>query len=161
MMPNVTRAEVRGQHDFELLFRRDGPGVWRTIYAFTGGRRDVAEEAVAEAFARAIAHASGIRDPLPWIYRTAFRLAAEELRRERRGSAQAPDASVDPPEIGGLMRALRQLSPNQRGAIVLRFEEGFSVEEVAQRMGVSSPTVRVHIHRGRKRLREILGAGDD
>src|SRR2546423_13390322 len=110
MMPNVTRAEVRGEHDFELLFRRDGQGVWRTIYAFTGGRRDVAEEAVAEAFARAIAHAGGIRDPLPWIYRTAFRLAAEELRRERRRTTEAREASVDPPEIGELMRALRQLS---------------------------------------------------
>src|SRR3989454_11104018 len=109
MMPNVTRAEVGGEHDFELLFRRDGQGVWRTIYAFTGGRRDVAEEAVAEAFARAIAHAAGIRDPLPWIYRTAFRLAAEELRRDRRGSAQAPDSSVEPPQIGELMQALRQL----------------------------------------------------
>jgi RNA polymerase sigma factor (sigma-70 family) len=160
MMPNVTRAEVGGEHDFELLFRRDGPGVWRTIYAFTGGRRHVAEEAVAEAFARAIAHSGGIRDPLPWIYRTAFRLAAEELRRERR-HAPPEDAAIDPPEIDTLMRALRRLSPSQRAAIVLRFEEGHTVEEVARRMGMAAPTVRVHIHRGRKRLREILGTEDD
>lgn len=160
MMPNVTRAEVGGEHDFELLFRRDGPGVWRTIYAFTGGRRHVAEEAVAEAFARAIAHAGGIRDPVPWIYRTAFRLAGEELRRERH-HAPAEDSTVDPPEIGTLMRAMRRLSPSQRAAIVLRFEEGYSVEEVAHRMGMAAPTVRVHIHRGRKRLREILGSEDD
>jgi RNA polymerase sigma-70 factor (ECF subfamily) len=160
MMPNVTRAEVGGEHDFELLFRRDGPGVWRTIYAFTGGRPDVAEEAVAEAFARAIAHAGGIRDPVPWIYRTAFRLAGEELRRERR-HVPAEESSVDPPEMGTLMRALRRLSPSQRAAIVLRFEEGYTVEEVARRMGMAAPTVRVHIHRGRKRLRELLGAEDD
>jgi RNA polymerase sigma-70 factor (ECF subfamily) len=160
MMPNVTRAEVGGEHDFELLFRRDGPGVWRTIYAFTGGRRDVAEEAVAEAFARAIAHSGGIRDPLPWIYRTALRLAAEELRRERRHAPQE-DAAIAPPEIDTLMRALRRLSPSQRAAIVLRFEEGYSIEEVARRMGMAAPTVRVHIHRGRKRLREILGSEDD
>ncbi len=54
------------------------------------------------------------------------------------------------------MHALRQLSPQQRAAIVLRFEEGLSVEEVARRMGIAAPTVRVHIHRGRKRLRELL-----
>jgi RNA polymerase sigma-70 factor (ECF subfamily) len=59
------------------------------------------------------------------------------------------------------MRALRRLSPSQRAAIVLRFEEGYTVEEVARRMGMAAPTVRVHIHRGRKRLREILGAQDD
>ena len=33
------------------------------MYAFTAARRDVAEEATAEAFARALAHAEGIRDP--------------------------------------------------------------------------------------------------
>jgi RNA polymerase sigma-70 factor (ECF subfamily) len=149
------RARLRAPVPPRWLGRR------RTIFAFTGGRRNVAEEAVAEAFARAIAHAGGIRDPLPWIYRTAFRLAAEELRRERRRSADSPDTSVDPPELSELMRALRKLSPNQRAAIVLRFEEGFSVEEVGRRMGMAAPTVRVHIHRGRKRLRELLGTDDD
>ena len=55
---------AEGAHDFDRLFREDGPGVWRTIYAFSGGRRDVTEEAVAEAFARALQHAPGIRDPI-------------------------------------------------------------------------------------------------
>ena len=158
-MPGVTGEER--VHDFERLFREDGPGIWRTIYAFTGGRRDIAEEAVAEAFARALAHAGGIRDPLPWIYRTAFRLAAEELRRERRASASAPQDVRDPPEVGELMKALRQLSPNQRAAVVLRYEADLPVEEVARRMGTAAPTVRVHIHRARKRLRELLKDDDE
>ncbi|MEO8423875.1 MAG: hypothetical protein ABI595_08180 [Actinomycetota bacterium] len=63
-------------HDFERVFRDDGPGLWRAIYAYTGGRRDIADDAVAEAFARAIAHAGSIRDPIAWVYRTAFRIAA-------------------------------------------------------------------------------------
>lgn len=146
-------------HDFERLFRDDGPGLWRAIYAYAyaGGRRDVADEAVAESFARAIAYKRGIRDPLAWIYRTAFRIAAEEMRREGRRT-EAVDTAIEPPELGELLTALRHLSPNQRAAIVLRFEEGLTVEEVARRMGIVAPTVRVHIHRGRKRLRELLGA---
>ena len=56
-------APVEGEHDFDRLFREDGPGVWRTMVAFTGGRRDVAEEAVAAAFARALLHAAP--PPLP------------------------------------------------------------------------------------------------
>jgi RNA polymerase sigma-70 factor (ECF subfamily) len=159
MMPGVTRDER--VHDFGRLFREDGPRLWRTIYAFTGGRRDLADEAVAEAFARAIARSRGIRDPLPWIYRTAFRLAAEEMRRERRSSASAPEGVMDPPDIGDLMRALRQLSPNQRAAVVLRYEADLPVEEVARRMGTAAPTVRVHLHRARKRLRELLRDDDE
>src|ERR1051325_3050943 len=134
MMPGVAR--VRGEHDFERIWREDGSGLWRTIYAFTGGRRDIADDSVAEAFARAIAHAPGIRDPVAWLYRTAFRIAAEELRPDRRRGEQR-DEGVDPPEIGELMTALRELSPNQRAALVLRFEADLSIEEVARRMGIA------------------------
>lgn len=145
-------------HDLGRLFSEEGPGVWRTMYAFTGGRRDVAEEAVAEAFARALAHASGIRDPLAWIYRTAFRLAADELRRERRRPELVADAFSDAPEVSEVIGALRMLSPNQRAAVVLRYVADLPVEDVARRMGIAQPTVRVHLHRGRNRLRELLGA---
>jgi DNA-directed RNA polymerase specialized sigma24 family protein len=55
--------------DLEAVYREQGPTLWRSLFAYTGGRRDIADDAVAEAFARAIAHASVIRDPVPWLYR--------------------------------------------------------------------------------------------
>jgi RNA polymerase sigma-70 factor, ECF subfamily len=145
-------------HDFDALFREAGSGVFRTLFAYTGGRRDIAEEAMAEAFARALARSGTIRDPVAWIYRTAFRLANEELRDARRRGPAPSDAEAPPPELSGLIDALRRLSPNQRAAIVLRHVLDLDVSEVARRMGTAAPTVRVHIHRGRKRLRELLGA---
>ena len=160
MMRRMGEVEVPTErsHDFDRLFREDAPGVWRTIYAFTGGRRDVAEEAVAEAFARALQHAAGIRDPIAWIYRTAFRIAREELKRDARNGLEVETGAEDPTGTGELLRALRRLSPNQRAAIVLRYEADLPVAEVARRMGVAASTVRVHLYRGRARLREILGA---
>ena len=160
MMRRMDEVEVPADraHDFDRLFREAAPGVWRTIYAFTGGRRDIAEEAVAEAFARALHHAPGIRDPLPWIYRTAFRIARDEMKRDARHGTEVERGAEDPSGTGELMHALRQLTPSQRAAIVLRFEADLPVDEVARRMGIASPTVRVHIHRGRARLRELLGA---
>ncbi len=131
--------------------------MFRTLYAYTGGRRDIAEEAMAEAFARALARSGTIRDPIAWIYRTAFRLANDELRAERRRGPAPIDAEAPPPELSGLIDALRRLSPNQRAAIVLRHVLDLDVPEVAHRMGTAIPTVRVHIHRGRKKLRELLG----
>lgn len=145
-------------HDFDALFREAGTGVFRTLYAYTGGRRDIAEEAMAEAFARALARSGTIRDPVAWIYRTAFRLANEELRGERRRGPAPAEEGSPPPELSGLIEALRRLSPNQRAAIVLRHVLDLDVAEVAHRMGTATPTVRVHIHRGRKKLRELLGA---
>jgi RNA polymerase sigma-70 factor (ECF subfamily) len=72
-----------------------------------------------------------------------------------------PDEEAPPPELSGLIGALRQLSPNQRAAIVLRHVLDLDVVEVAHRMGTAAPTVRVHIHRGRKKLRELLGTEEN
>jgi hypothetical protein len=51
--------------NYEQVFRDVAPGLWRTIYAFAAGRRAVADDAVAEAFARALERAGQIRDPVP------------------------------------------------------------------------------------------------
>jgi RNA polymerase sigma-70 factor (ECF subfamily) len=152
-------ANRRGTpHDFDRLFRNEQASVFRVLYAFTAGRRDIAEEATAEAFARAIAHGDRIRDPLAWIYRTAFRVAQRELRRERSPRSPSGDEQDASPSLAHLIDALRVLSPNQRAAIVMRYEGDLPVQDIAERMGIHPATVRVHLHRGRKRLRELLGA---
>jgi RNA polymerase sigma-70 factor (ECF subfamily) len=125
-------AALPSPSDLDALFRTEGDGVYRTLYAFTGGRA------------------------LAWIYRVAFRVAIDELRADRRRGPEV-DVAIQPPELAGLNDALRQLSPNQRAAIVLRHVMDLDPEEIARRMGIAQPTVRVHLHRARKRLRELLG----
>jgi RNA polymerase sigma-70 factor, ECF subfamily len=160
--PDRVRAGTAA--DYEQVFRDAAPALWRTVYAFAAGRRAVADDAVAEAFARALARAGQIRDPVPWLYRTAFRLATEDLRRERREPGREPDQAADSAAgLGALVPALRQLSPAQRAAVVLHYEADLPVQEVARRMGTSAGAVKVHLFRGRRRLRELLGdeeAGD-
>jgi RNA polymerase sigma-70 factor (ECF subfamily) len=148
-------------HDYERIFREAGPALWRALYAFTGGQRQIAEDAMAEAFALAMAR-EGIRDPAAWIYRTALRLARREIERQRRTEdASAADLAEEPAEFQDLLGALRTLSPNQRAAVVLRYEGDLPVAEVAELMGLSAATVRVHLFRARRRLREVLGTEDE
>ena len=156
----LTERDVPLVHDFDALFRQEGDRVYRTLFAFTGGRADVAQEATAEAFARAVAQGDRLRDPIAWIYRVGFNVAIDELRRDRR---QAPerDREVAAPELTGVLEALRELSPNQRAAVVLHHVLDLDVGEVADRMGIAQPTVRVHLHRARGRLRELLGTEED
>jgi RNA polymerase sigma-70 factor, ECF subfamily len=152
------RARPGAAVDYEQVFRDAAPGLWRTIYGFAAGRRAVADDAVAEAFARALEHAGQIRDPVPWLYRTAFRIAAEDLRRERREPEPEPDQAAAPAAgLAALVPALRQLSPAERAAVVLHYEADLPVREVARRMGTSAGAVKVHLFRGRRRLRELLG----
>ena len=147
--------------DYEQVFRDTAPALWRAIYAFAAGQRAVADDAVAEAFARALERTDQIRDPVPWLYRTAFRLAAELLRRERRQRRALESEPEHVPAtaagLGALVPALRQLSPAQRAAVVLHYEADLPVREVATQMGTSVAAVKVHLFRGRRRLRELLG----
>jgi RNA polymerase sigma-70 factor (ECF subfamily) len=151
---------TRERHDLATVYRDLGPQLWRSLFAYSGGRREIADDAVAEAFARAIESDGRIRDPYPWLYRTAFRIAAAELRRERRSGELVDTWSEEgiPPDV---TVALRRLSPSQRAAVFLHYEADLPVREVARLMGTSSAAVKVHLHRGRNRLREILGAEED
>ena len=146
-------------HDYDAIWRGSGATLWRAIYAYSGGRRTIADDAVAEAFARALAYRRLIREPLPWLYRTAFRIAAADLREERRrGAGGEVDAAVEPPgEPVDVTRALRELSPSQRAAVVLHHVEDLAVKDVARLMGTSVAAVNIHLFRGRGRLRELLG----
>jgi RNA polymerase sigma-70 factor (ECF subfamily) len=58
------------------------------------------------------------------------------------------------------MAALRQLSPMQRGALVLHYYAGYPVRDAARILGSTSAAVRVHLSRGRRRLRGLLEEDD-
>lgn len=68
-----------------------------------------------------------------------------------------PEASLLGAELREmLLAALETLPERQRQVVVLRDVEGFSTPEVAQVLGLSEGNVRVLLHRGRMRLREML-----
>lgn len=150
-------------HDagFDALYAEVGPRLWRAILAYSGGRRDIADEVVAEAFARTLESGARVRDPKSYVFRIAFRLAANELRRQR-PTAFVPETSVEQDRgLVELLDALKKLSPTQRAAIYLRYEVGLSVGEVAELLGRSSGAVRVQLHRARGKLAAELGGDDD
>ena len=60
-----------------------------------------------------------------------------------------------------LTRCLRLLPPRQRAALVLRYLEDLSVEQVAAALGCSPVTVRSHTSRGLDRLRLLLAGSAD
>jgi RNA polymerase sigma factor (sigma-70 family) len=149
--------------DFDLLWRSHREVLWRSLYAMAGGDSGLVEDALAEAFARAIAHQDRIRDVPAWIYRTASRVLTSELKnRSKSVPLDARDDSFDDTgfqeseDLRELIWALQRLSPNQRSVVVLRHEMGLSTLEVARYMGLQIPTVRVHLFRARRKLRELL-----
>jgi RNA polymerase sigma factor (sigma-70 family) len=96
-----------------------------------------------------------------WIWRAAFRIAQGELKeRGRRGVVEREEAyEMEEPRVE-LIQALRRLSGRQRAAVVLHHLADYPVTEVAAMLGTTSSAVRVHLTRGRRRLRSLLGERD-
>lgn len=66
-------------------------------------------------------------------------------------AVEGPDA-----DVLDLIRALAQLSPSQRAAVVLHDYAGFRAREAADTVGSTEAAMRVHLMRGRRKLRLLL-----
>lgn len=153
-------TRIDASNKIEALYRDEGRKLWWALVAYSGDR-EIASDSVSEAFAQALSRGDALIDPLAWIWRVAFRVAAGELKERRRADHALPEVT-DPNErrANELVSLLRQLPRNQRAAIVLHYYADRPVKEVAATLGVSPATARVHLHRGRRRLRELLEERD-
>jgi RNA polymerase sigma-70 factor, ECF subfamily len=143
------------------------------IVRMTGDRalaEDLAQETFVKAF-RSLAAFDTTRRLSSWLFRIAHNTAIDALRRSRPpqvpietvvSAADAPDEPPDPverQELGhALDAALDELRPDQRAAIVLRYENGLSFDEIGTILGVPEVTARSHVHRARKELARLLTA---
>jgi RNA polymerase sigma-70 factor (ECF subfamily) len=128
------------------------------------GDRGLAEEATAEAFARALATWPRVREkasPTAWVYTVALNEVRSRLRRlrlEHRYNARQrlgyhpPPPDPDPE----LWAAVAQLPPRARQAIALRYVADLSEAEVAEAMGISRGTAAATLSKARKRLADLL-----
>ena len=153
-------AGVEREERLERLYREQGGRMWRAVLAYAGDP-EVASDAVAETFAQALRRGDAIRDPERWVWRTLFRVAAGELKARARTLPLAVESAYEMEEPAReLVAALANLSPKQRTAVVLHHAAGYPVREVAAILGSTPGAVKVHLLRGRRRLRELLGDGD-
>jgi RNA polymerase sigma-70 factor, ECF subfamily len=144
----------------ERCYREQAERLWRSLLLFSANA-DVASEAVAEAFAQALRRGDAIRDVDAWVWRAAFRIAGGDLARRRTETTDeltaANDRAVEMPEqTVDLVRAMRTLSPKQRGSVVLHHYAGYSNRETAHILGTTAAAVGVHLERARRRLRSLL-----
>ena len=149
---------IAAASDVEAVYRSDGDRLWRALFAFAGNE-EVASDAVAEAFAQALRRGSAIKDVRAWVWRSAFRLAAGDLKRQSSLSRGPLPEGVfqDSHADGELLAALKGLTPQQRAVIVLHYYADCPVREIARRTGINPLAVRAHLSRGRKHLRVLLG----
>jgi RNA polymerase sigma-70 factor (ECF subfamily) len=104
-----------------------------------------------------------------WLRQIVTRLCLNHRRDSRREVAWA-DLSDHPAEMadgpdsrlgqweacGAVRRAIEALPPDYRDAIVLRYMEDLTYDEIARHLGVPVSTVETRLHRAKKQLRRLL-----
>ncbi|MFC6882685.1 MULTISPECIES: sigma-70 family RNA polymerase sigma factor [Actinomadura] len=154
--------------DFAEFYEQSRDGCLRAVYASVNDRQ-VAEELVSEAFARAFASWRKVsRHPAPeaWIVRTSLNTGVSRWRRRRREvrwDGQEPSGG-DPGESlidASLRDALRALPVRQREVIALRIFLDLDTQATADALGIAPGTVRAHLHRATAALRERLVSSNE
>lgn len=157
--------------DFDGWYVQAYPRV-RAAVTLAVGDADLAEEATAEAFARALVHWSKVKSAASshaWVYTVAMNQVRSTLRRrgvERRWLRRHANERVvhQPPPVepdDPLWRAVGQLPRRARTAVALRYVADLSEAEVAEVMGIARGTVAATLHQARKQLGELLADNEE
>ena len=159
---------------WEEIVTEHSARVYRLAYRLTGNQHD-AEDLTQETFLR-VFRSLGTYTPGTfegWLHRITTNLFLDQARRRQKIRIEPvgedtyrleSTARESTPERGyehanldhDVQRALDELPPEFRAAVVLCDMEGLSYEEIAVTLGIKLGTVRSRIHRGRAQLRETL-----
>lgn len=164
---------------FEQVVRDNQAMVFRTLYRLTGTREhleDLAQEVFLRLY-RALPNFRGESLVATYIYRIAVNVAQNEWKRRKRTDrplisiseeTSAWEDRLEHPECNAeqqmeerefrlrLEEQLQELSQIERTVLVLYHQEERSYEQIAEALAMPIGTIRTHLHRGRKKLRERL-----
>jgi RNA polymerase sigma factor (sigma-70 family) len=152
---------------FAEFFHASWDPCLRAVAATTGDMQ-LAEDQVAEAFARAwVSWWKVSRHPAPraWVVRTALNAGASWWRRRSRELPLADhDAAAAASHGSGLdaavLTALRRLPARQREVIALRVFLDLDIDTTARQLAIAPGTVRAHLSRAVTALRSELAHAD-
>ena len=154
-----------GRRSFEEFTAGALPALLRFGHVLTGSPQE-AEDLVQEALAKSLRRWQKVRadDPVAYVRRVVVNTHLTRWRRwgGRVRLGDVPEAAAEDAwlarsqEWDELRRALAQLPPRQRAAVVLRYYQDLSEKQVAEVLGCPVGTARSHASRGVARLRRIL-----
>ena len=167
-------VQGQGAPDFEGLYDEFAPKIRRYLGRLAGreGADDLSQEVFAK-IAQALPGFRGQSKPSTWVYRIATNVAVDALRRrasdragqERVDAAHAAseatpaiDDDLARREVGACIRQHVERLPDSYRVAVSLSEEGLTNREIADALDVSLETVKIRLHRARRRLRRELGA---
>ncbi|MFF5991880.1 RNA polymerase sigma factor [Prauserella flavalba] len=167
----VARARDGDTRAYEQLVRRYQGPMYRLALRMLAGSGE-AEDVVQEVFLTVWRRLDQLQDDsafVGWLYRSTTNRCLNVLRARRpvadvdpdttatrRVEAQPESAAELNDQVAALLKALAQLTPEQRACWLLREVHGRSYEEIARIVRGSTTAVRGRIARARAQLAEVM-----
>jgi RNA polymerase sigma-70 factor (ECF subfamily) len=159
-----------------ILVERHHSSLLGYLYRLNNGDRTLAEDLVQESFLRILRRVNFQpgRPFKPWLYAIATNLSRDHFRSaftrysvlsssEEERLSNMHDSEPGPEEMvllaekgSEVARAISQLGPEYRAALLLRFYNDLSLQEIAQALHIPVGTVKSRLSVGIRRLRELL-----
>jgi RNA polymerase sigma-70 factor (ECF subfamily) len=165
--PLVAACRSGDTEAFSELVRRHERRVFRLVGRFFRRPQD-AEDAAQETFLTAWKKLGTYKARAPfehWLTRICLNCCYGRLRRSKAEEPlyiQPAAPAADPDAALEVEKLLRTLKAEDRFVLLLMYGEGWSTEEIADRLGWSRTNVKVRAHRARQKLRRLLeGETDD
>jgi RNA polymerase sigma-70 factor, ECF subfamily len=158
----LVRAVLDGDRDgFTRLYDLYAPLVHGILLARVP--RAEVDDLVQDIFLHAFKKLHTLRDASAfgaWIAMIARNRAVDFHRRSRETveiNDELRGSDTHDSKAAEILELIRSLPEAYRETLVLRLVEGMTGPEIAERTGLTAPSVRVNLHRGMKLLRERLG----
>lgn len=167
--------------DFDEVVRLYRARIFRFLMASLGDR-DLAESLTQDCFLRAYSARHQFRGDASistWLTRIALNLVRDHLRSRRMRfwhktresavdlvdisdwvpdpNASAETAMLQRERVKQVWKVVNELSRQQRAVFVLRFVEEMELQEIAETTGMNTSTVKSHLYRALRTVRERAG----
>jgi RNA polymerase sigma-70 factor (ECF subfamily) len=153
-------------NDFAELYERYAPDVFRFALYLSGNRAD-AEDIVSETFVRVWTSADSVRTETVkgLLFTIARNLFLKQLKLRAR-HAELPQTIADPApgtdtwleqhdQAEAVFKAIANLPPADRAALVMRAVDGLNYREIARVLGITEVSAKVKVHRARAALMNL------
>jgi RNA polymerase sigma-70 factor (ECF subfamily) len=149
---------------FGALYDRHTPRAYQTAWRILGGSQADADDAIQEAWVRAIASLDSRRSDAEfgaWLRSIVAHVAIDIVRKQQRLELDpdvdaALDEDEDPQERLDLESAIASLPAGYRAVLVLHDIEGYTHEEIGARLGITAGTSKGQLFKARRAVRERL-----
>ena len=175
----VINAVMNGDvNAYSILVRQYQKPIFNLMYRVTGSSedaKDLTQETFIKAYEKLDHFRMGARF-FPWLYTIGYNHARNFVQRGKPFQQSSDEdfekyAGVDYPsqqeervlaqiDFLRIYQALEQLPMDYREAVILHYHEGLSMEDIATALQLSISGAKMRVHRGIKKLREII-LGDD